>query len=125
MPPYENMPQCDPRDVAKFSGEKIDRLTEQLDAAYVAVRDVQRAHDATRTLVKDLIVAAREYGSLPLPIAYHVFLVRMHEAHVPEAEGNVYVPEIRRYEIQSALARGDEETAEKYFIDMYAAQKHR
>jgi hypothetical protein len=64
-------------------------------------------------------------GQLPLPIAYHIFLVRMHEAHVPEAEGTIYVPEIRMYEIQSALARGDEKTAETYFIDMYATQKHR
>jgi len=60
------------------------------------------------------------HGALPMPVAYRIFTDRMRDKH-----GDFYITEIRSYEIQSALARGDERTAETYVIDMIAAQKDR
>ena len=60
------------------------------------------------------------WGPLPGPIARRIFLDRMYEKH-----GDCYLGEIRGYEIDSALARGDEETAETYYVDTLAAQKGR
>lgn len=42
-----------------------------------------------------------------------------------EKHGECYLPEIRDWEIQSALARGDTKTAETYYVDTCAAQKRR
>jgi hypothetical protein len=60
------------------------------------------------------------WGPLPGPIARRIFLDRMYEKH-----GETCLPEIRDLEILSALARGDEETAEIYYVDTLAAQKGR
>ena len=57
-------------------------------------------------------------GALPGPIAYHLFTEDMQEKH-----GVCYVPAIQSDMIMSALARGDDRSAEIYYVDNLAAQK--